>query len=93
MFVSAFNSRPVIHVRELPNGQTRVMTFSGVIDRFGDDIKQDQLHFAYRRAGRAFQGQMAQNFVVLRESGIGGGGGSGAGARDASDGTPRGGAY
>ena len=26
MFVSAFNSRPVIHVRDLPNGPKRVMT-------------------------------------------------------------------
>ena len=71
LFVSAFNSRPVVHIKELPNGPTSVMTFSDVIERFGEDIKQDQLQFAYRRAGRAFQGQMAQNFVVMKESGVG----------------------
>ena len=32
MVVSAFNSRPVIHVKELLNGKTSVMTFSDVID-------------------------------------------------------------
>ena len=34
------------------------MTFSDVIERFGHDIKQDQLDFAYRRAGSLFEGQI-----------------------------------
>ena len=50
------------------------MTFSDVIDKFGADIKQDQLEYAYGRAGSAFTGQMCQNFVVMRENGVSGGG-------------------
>ena len=70
MFVSGYNSRPVIHVKDVKSGATRVMTFSDVIDKFGMDIKQDQLINAYQRAGNAFVGQMAQNFVVMRDEGV-----------------------
>ena len=33
-------------------------------------FKQDQLQFAYRRAGQHFKDVMAQNFVVLNENGL-----------------------
>ena len=69
MFVSAFNSRPVLHFTEVPYGLARAMIFSDIIDRFGGDIKQSQLDQAYRRAGNSFTGQLAQNFVVMKELG------------------------
>ena len=47
MFVSSFNSRPVLHVRDLPDGTTKAMTFSDVIDRYGRNIKQEHLESAY----------------------------------------------
>ena len=65
MYVSAFNSRPVIHVKDLPDGPTRAMTLSDVIDRYGNDIKQSSLINAYKRVGNLFAGQLAHNFVVL----------------------------
>ena len=68
--MSAFNSRPVIHVKEVASGITKVMTYSDVIERHGREIKQSQLEQAYWRAGKAFVGVMEQNFVVLRECGF-----------------------
>ena len=68
MFVSSFNSRPVLHVTDLPNSPSRAMTFSNVIDRYGKNIKQENLEFAYHHVGKSFVGQLAQNFVVLWDS-------------------------
>ena len=50
------------------SGRTSVLTFSDVINKFGADVKQEQLEFANKRAGNAFKDQMAQNFVVLNET-------------------------
>ena len=68
--MSAFNSRPVIHIKEVASGITKVMTYSDVIERHRREIKQSQLEQAYWRAGKAFVGVMEQNFVVLRECGF-----------------------
>ena len=68
MYVSAFNSRPVLHVTDLPNGSPHAMTFSDVMDRYGRDIKPEFLENAYKRVGRSFTGQLAQNFVVLKDN-------------------------
>ena len=43
------------------------MTFSDVIDRYGRNIRQEHLESAYNRVGRSFSGQLAQNFVVLKD--------------------------
>ena len=47
MLVSAINSRPVLHVKDLPDGVSCPMTFSDVIDRYGRDIKQEYLQHAF----------------------------------------------
>jgi hypothetical protein len=60
--VAAFSSRPVLQVCE-KGVEQKPMTFT-FIDAVAveGDFKE-----AYRRAGRAFQGQLQQNFVVLEE--------------------------
>ena len=67
MYVSSFNSRPVLHVNDLPDGPSRALTFSDVIDKYGRYIKQKFLEAALRRVGRSFVGQLAQTFVVLSD--------------------------
>ena len=73
MYVSAFSSRPLLHVR--PKGsEARQMayTFADALARYGKQLRQSDLGDAYRRAGIAFKGQLQQNFVVLYDSCPGG---------------------
>ena len=42
-------------------------TFIDSVVRFGRGMVEADLGDAYRRAGRAFQGQLQHNFVVLRD--------------------------
>ena len=46
-----------------------VHTFVDAVSRYGRDMVEGDLVEAYRRAGRSFQGQLQQNFVVLRDRG------------------------
>ena len=67
--VSAFISRPVIHVRSKDGGsRLGVFNFSDSLVRFGANLTPTDLEEAYKRAGSAFKGQLQQNFVVLTES-------------------------
>ena len=77
-FVSAFTSRPVMHVKQKEGGQ-RFMTynFSDAIAKFGGGLREEDLGEAYRRAGRSFTGQLQQNFVVLHDAPCGSAPGSG----------------
>jgi hypothetical protein len=45
------------------------LTFVDAVARFGDGLTEDNLSEAYRRAGTAFNGQLAQHFVVLKDWG------------------------
>ena len=73
MSVSAFISRPVIHVRSKDGGERLgVFNFSDAIVRFSSNLTVSELEEAYRRAGSAFRGQLQQNFVVLTEQNSGG---------------------
>jgi hypothetical protein len=73
MSVSAFISRPVIHVRSKDGGaRLGVFNFSDAIVRFSSNLTVSELEEAYRRAGSAFKGQLQQNFVVLTEQNSGG---------------------
>ena len=70
MFVSAYNSRPVLHIKKEGDGEEQrpfVMTFADAIERFGQKIEQEGLTEAYKRVGKAFQGQLEQHFVVLKD--------------------------
>ena len=70
MYVSAFTSRPVLHIKKVGEDvQQRpfIMTFADAIQRYGTRIEQDNLAEAYKRVGRAFYGQLEQHFVVLKD--------------------------
>jgi hypothetical protein len=70
MFVSAYSSRPVIHIKEgLDWGQMRsyALTFADSIPRYGGKLKEEYLLDAYRKSGMAFKGQLEQHFVVLED--------------------------
>ena len=54
-------------MNDLPDGPSRALTFSDVIDKYGRYIKQKFLEAALRRVGRSFVGQLAQTFVVLSD--------------------------
>jgi hypothetical protein len=70
-FVASFISRPVMHIRqknEKNEKPSRSYTFIDAVKQFGALLKKEDLLDAYAKAGRAFAGQLEQNFVVLKES-------------------------
>jgi hypothetical protein len=74
MYVSAFSSRPMLHVRpKEEGGRSMALTFSDALGRYGSGMNESELGEAYRRAGAAFRGQLQQNFVVLHEGHANGG--------------------
>jgi hypothetical protein len=71
-YVAGFTSRPMMHIRMAgaPAANTRPLksfTFIDSISRFGRQLTKEDLETAYGRAGRSFNGQLQQNFVVLNE--------------------------
>ena len=83
MFVRGFTSRPVLQIRQRDGSRPPLtLTFADAVGRFGAKLKDADLAGAYRRAGRAFSGELEQNFVVLTDPvaikmGRGGGGAAG----------------
>ena len=68
--VSAFSSRPILHVKSLNDQTTRAYTFIDAVIKYRSALRKGDLDEAYRRAGSAFRGQVEQHFVVLHESGV-----------------------
>jgi hypothetical protein len=71
-YVAGFTSRPMMHIRRAgpPSPSTRPLKSFSYIDtvtRFGHLVDVEDLETAYGRAGRSFNGQLQQNFVVLNE--------------------------
>jgi hypothetical protein len=71
-YVAGFTSRPMMHIRKAgpPSPATRPLKSFSYIDavtRFGHLVKVDDLETAYGRAGKSFNGQLQQNFVILNE--------------------------
>ena len=71
-YVAGFTSRPMMHIRAAgaPSANTRPLksfTFIDSVSRFGKKVTKEDLETAYGRAGRSFNGQLQQNFVVLNE--------------------------
>ena len=71
-YVAGFTSRPMMHIRMAgpPTMNTkpiRSFTFIDSVSRFGRQLSKEELETAYGRAGRSFNGQLQQNFVVLNE--------------------------
>ena len=68
-YVVGFIPRPVMHIKK-KGDQAPYKTYSFVdaIKYHGGSVEQEDLGGAYARAGRAFEGQLQQNFVLLRDS-------------------------
>ena len=96
MFAIGFNSRPVLQIRQKTGGAQVAFTFVDAIARMGARMVESDFDAAYGRAGASFKGQMQQNFVVLKESGVrevgrvGGAGGRGNGRPTLTGGNKRG---
>jgi hypothetical protein len=70
-YVASFISRPVIHIKPRNSRNERPMksyTFIDAVKQFGSQLKLEDLLDSYAKAGRAFAGQLEQNFVVLKEA-------------------------
>ena len=67
MFVAAYSSRPVIHIKDSNTGSSYALTFADAVSRYGTNLKEDFLIEAYRKCGVAFKGQLEQHFVVLKD--------------------------
>ena len=78
MYISAYSSRPVLHINDKKGNQKPyALTFADAVTRYNGMIDGDLLGEAYRRAGGSFKGQLEQHFVVLKENGPPGGVGQG----------------
>jgi hypothetical protein len=71
-YVAGFSSRPMMHIRKAgaPSPTTRPLKSFSYIDtvtKFGHLVDLEDLETAYGRAGKSFNGQLQQNFVVLNE--------------------------
>jgi len=71
-YVSGFISRPMMHIKGAGSPTAgrplKSFTYIDAISRFHNILTKDDLLTAYKRAGRAFSGQLEQNFVVLNET-------------------------
>ena len=94
-YVVGFISRPVMHVKKRSTNSQRSYTFVDAVNFYGHVIEPLDLATAYKRAGKAFDGQLQQNFVVLneddRELCWASSDHTGAGAGSSSSGRPNGG--
>ena len=70
-YVSGFISRPMMHIKKAGAPANikplKLFTFIDAVTRFHGLLTRADLVTAYERAGRAFQGQLENNFVVLNE--------------------------
>ncbi len=70
-YVAGFTSRPTMHIRRAGGRDTlrplKSFSFIDSVSRFGNLLDRKDLETAYGRAGRSFNGQLRQNFVVLNE--------------------------
>ena len=70
-YVASFISRPVLHMRTRTDKNakpSKTYTFIDAIKQFGSRLKNEDLLESYAKAGKAFAGQLEQNFVVLKEA-------------------------
>ena len=66
-FVMGFTSRPLLQIRKKSGYGQLALTFVDALLKFGKGLKVADLGTAYGRAGTTFEGQMEQNFVVLKD--------------------------
>jgi hypothetical protein len=77
-YVPTYLPRPILHIKAkdeksapgtsfTPRKHIKTLTFADAIEQYGKSLRKVDLHFAYERASWNFQGQMRQNFVVLKD--------------------------
>ena len=66
-FVMGFTSRPLLQIRKKTGYGQLALTFADALLKYGRGLKVFDLGAAYGRAGTTFEGQMEQNFVVLKD--------------------------
>jgi hypothetical protein len=70
-YVVGFISRPMLHLKKKTDRRDtkpyKTLTFVDAVESFGRLIYASDLESAYNRAGKAFAGQLQQNFVVLHD--------------------------
>jgi hypothetical protein len=69
-YIAGFTSCPTMHIRRTGATDTKPLksfSFIDSVSRFGKMLDRKELETAYGRAGRSFNGQLRQNFVVLNE--------------------------
>jgi hypothetical protein len=70
LLIGSSNVNRHYRAADFPAANTRPLksfTFIDSISRFGRQLTKEDLETAYGRAGRSFNGQLQQNFVVLNE--------------------------
>ena len=74
MYISAYSSRPVLHVKETgQQGQfsSFALTFKDSVARYGAGLEERFLNDVYRKVGVSFHGQLEQHFIVLKDEDVG----------------------
>jgi hypothetical protein len=67
-YVVSFIPRPVLHVRRKSvSTNQRSYTFVDAVGMYGHLLALSDLTSAYKKAGKSFDGQLQQNFIVLNE--------------------------
>ena len=100
-YVPTYLPRPILHIKAKEQGSSsgptfgprkhiKTLTFTDAIAQYGRALDDRDLSFAYEKAAWNFQGQMRQNFVVLRDHEEKGHTGSYRGAGRGGGGAPRG---
>ena len=66
-YVTAFTSRPILHVKPKSDQKPMAYTFADAAEKFGHLVREADLGEAYRRAGNSFNGQLEQHFIVVKD--------------------------
>jgi hypothetical protein len=74
-YVPTYLPRLILHIKAKENSEIgaggkshiRSLTFADAVSQYGNKIDFSDLGFAYEKAAHNFEGQMRQNFVVLRD--------------------------
>ncbi len=65
-FVNAYNSRPMLHLRQERNKRYDSYTFVEAV-RLEEPPSHSELRGAYRIAGNSFRGKMRKLFIILAD--------------------------
>ena len=68
LFVSAFNSRPVLHVIDkTSNNRSYTLTFVDALVKYGTGLNQENLETAYKRVGKSSRSQIIKLKIICTQ--------------------------